>query len=107
MDPPTTTPGQVVPPPHTQSLSGEESEDHLSLSEPPHQLHSFLLSSFWFHQRHKRSSSGSLSSGKEGERERGKVGEGEGFGTLKMPVENESWGPAQGEIQRRNTSALE
>lgn len=37
------------------------------------------------------------------ERERGKMGEGEG--PLKMPVENESWGPAQGEIQGRNTSA--
>lgn len=29
------------------------------------------------------------------------------FGPFKMPVENESWGPAEGEIQRRNTSGLE
>ena len=35
------------------------------------------------------------------------MGGGERFGPFKMSVENESWGPAQGEIQRRNTSGWE
>lgn len=96
LPPPTTRGGETV---RARSVLNT---DPLAV-EIPHKLHSLPVLGFRSETIQQWESE--LRERENGERKKQKgMGEGREFGPFKMAVENESRGPAQGEIQRRNTS---